>query len=86
MNPLEEALMELLGVEQTGDRKADLIAAAREAMRRRERNSRDGGAVIAALVEEGMSWRDIERATGIPFVTARRWATPPEKVPIEEDP
>ena len=63
-----------------GDRRADLIRAAQEAMRRRERNTIDGGAVIAALVEMGMSYRDIERATGIPHVTAHRWAAPPRTV------
>jgi hypothetical protein len=28
-----------------------------------EQNTADGGAVIAALVEQGMSYREIERAT-----------------------
>jgi hypothetical protein len=75
-----EAALTSLGVESTGDRRADLIRAAQEAMRRRERNTIDGGAVIAALVEMGMSYRDIERATGIPHVTAHRWAAPPRTV------
>lgn len=66
-----------LGVARTSDQRADLIAGAREALRRRERNTSDGGAVIAAMIELGMSYRDIEAATGIPYVTAHRWATPP---------
>jgi hypothetical protein len=74
---VEEALASLLGERRTGDKRADLIAAAKEAMRRRERNTVDGGAVIAALVALGLSYREIERATGIPHVTAHRWATPP---------
>jgi hypothetical protein len=49
-------------------------------MRRREQNSRDGGAVIAALIELGVSYRDIEREAGIPIGTAHRWAAPPRSV------
>lgn len=52
-------------------------------MKRREQNSIDGGAVIAALLDNGFSYRDIERATGIPRATAQRWATPPKRVPAE---
>jgi hypothetical protein len=44
-----------------------------------EQNTADGGAVIAALVEQGMSYREIERATGIPHVAAHRWAAPPTR-------
>jgi thymidine phosphorylase len=76
----EEALNSLLGANRTDDLRADLIAAAKEAMRRREQNTRDGGAVIAALIESGLSYRDIERLTGIPHVTAHRWAAPPQRV------
>lgn len=79
MADVEAALTSLLGAARTGDEQADLIAAAKEAMRRRERNTVDGGAVIAALIEMGMSYREIERATGIPHVTAHRWATPPQR-------
>ena len=75
-----EAALVSLDIESTSDRRADLIRAAQEAMRRRERNTIDGGAVIAALVEMGMSYRNIERATGIPHVTAHRWATSPRTV------
>jgi hypothetical protein len=74
----------LLGDQRTADQRADLIAAAREAMRRRESNTTDGGAVIAALVELGLSYRDIERATGIPHVTAHRWATPPKRADSDQ--
>ncbi len=79
-----EALDALLGSDRTGDMRADLIAGAREAMDRRERNSEHGGAVIAALRATGMSWRDVEVATGIPRTTAQRWAEPPDRVAPEE--
>lgn len=72
------ALNDLLPPErQTGDLHDDLVAAAKEAMRRRERNSTVGGHVLAALHRDVGSWRVVAYATGIPFVTARRWATPP---------
>lgn len=80
---VEEALEALLGSERTGDQRADLIAAAKEAMERRIRNTEHGGAVIAALHEAGMSWREIEIATGIARTTAQRWAEPPERAPQE---
>ena len=76
---VDEALDALLGSQRTGDRSADLIAAAKEAMDRRERNTLHGGAVIAALRDAGMSWREIEAATGIARSTAQRWAEPPER-------
>lgn len=82
---VDEALDALLGDRRTGDLQADLIAAAIEAMDRRERNSQHGGAVLAALTETGLSYRDIERATGIPRTTAQRWAVPPERAPVETD-
>jgi len=63
--------------QQTGDLTADLTAAARESMRRRQENSRLGGAVIRALHRRVRSWRLLELATGIPTRTARRWAEPP---------
>ena len=77
---LEGALSSLLAPdERTGDRRADLIAAARRALERRFRNSRDGGTVIHALHElEALSWRQIEQETGIPQGTARRWHEPPQ--------
>ena len=75
----DEALDALLGEVRTGDMRTDLIAAAREAMDRRERNTQHGGAVIAALVEAGLSYREIEQVTGIPRATAQRWALPPTR-------
>ena len=78
---VDEALDALLGPKRTGDQRADLIAAAQEAMDRRERNTLHGGAVIAALRDSGMSWREIETATGIARTTAQRWAEPPERAP-----
>jgi uncharacterized protein YerC len=82
---VEQALASLLGSQRSNDRRADLIKAAKEAMRRREQNTYDGGAVIAAMLEDGMSYREIERATGIPVATAHRWATPPERAEASED-
>lgn len=80
---VDEALDVLLGQHRTGDTRADLIAGAQEAMERRVRNTEHGGAVIAALHESGMSWREIETATGIARTTAQRWAEPPERTPQE---
>jgi uncharacterized protein YerC len=74
---LDEALESLLGPRRTGDREQDLLAAVKEAMERRERNTAHGGAVIAALVESGYTYREIEAATGLARATAHRWAAPP---------
>ena len=76
---LQEALAELLPDTPRGDLIDDLCLAARESMRRREVNSRNGGVVIAALRREGLSWREIERRTGISRTTAQRWAELPPK-------
>ena len=73
---VDEALAELLGERRTGDVRADLIMGLNEAMRRRDRNTELGGAVIAALRDEGLSYRDIENATGVPRTTAQRWKVP----------
>lgn len=64
---------------QTGDLVADLTAAAKEALRRREANTMDGGAVLGALHRDAGSWRRVGAITGIPFTTAQRWAVPPKK-------
>lgn len=73
-----EALDRLLAPEQrTGDLRADLIAAAKEALRRREQNTVDGGHVIAALYRDTQSWRTLAWATGIKVSTARRWSLSP---------
>ncbi len=74
---VDDALAALLGDAQTGDLRTDLVEAAKEAMRRRQRNSEQGGTVIAAMREAGMSWREIEQATGIARTTAQRWSEPP---------
>jgi hypothetical protein len=81
---VDEALGALLGERRTGDLRSDLVTAAKEAMDRRERNTAHGGAVIAALHDSGMSWRDIEAITGIPRTTAQRWAEPPQRYVPEE--
>jgi len=82
----EEALQALLGDARTGELRADLLAALAEAMRRRERNTAHGGAVIAALLEHGLSYREIEAATGVPRTTAQRWAVPPRLADEPADP
>jgi hypothetical protein len=54
---VDAAVDSLLGSQRSSDRRAGLIKAAKEAMRRREQNTHDGvtchdgGAVITALVE-----------------------------------
>ncbi len=79
MTTTDEALDALLGDQLTGDTRTDLLDALKEAMRRRERNTAHGGAVIAALLDAGLSYRQIEEATGIPRATAQRWAVPPKR-------
>lgn len=74
---LDDALRELLPAGTTGDTRADLIAAARETWARRQRNTLAGAAILAALRDAGVSYRDIEAETQIPKTTAQRWATPP---------
>lgn len=79
-----DALDALVPVDrQSGDVIADLIAAAHEALRRRERNTAEGGAVLAALYRDAQSWRTVGYLTGIPFATARRWAVPPLQADID---
>lgn len=77
LTPDEVAALAALLPEPTGDLSEDLAAAAKVAMQRRVDNSRLGGAVLAALHRQLHSWREVERVTGIPHATARRWATPP---------
>jgi hypothetical protein len=81
----DAALEALLGDQRTGDMRTDLIEGLREAMRRPERHAEHGGAVIAALVDMGLSYRDIEHVTGLPRTTAQRWASPPERKRIAEE-
>lgn len=76
---VDEALDALLGDRRSGNTTGDLIAGAREAMRRREQNTVHGATVITGMVTAGMSYREIERATGIPKSTAQRWADPPPR-------
>lgn len=73
------ALDELLSPEQrTGNLADDLTAAAREAWRRRQENTRLGGAVLGALQRDAGSWRAAAWAAGMSVRTARRWSRPPE--------
>lgn len=74
---LPEALAELLGEGATDGRDA-LVAAATEAWRRRHVNTMAGAAVISALHDLGLSYRQITDLTGIPTATAQRWARPPD--------
>jgi hypothetical protein len=79
-----EALDRLVPRErQTGDLIADLTAAAQEAWRRREQNTQDGGAVLAALYRDTRSWRTLAYITKIPATTARRWSIPPGEADAE---
>lgn len=87
------ALDSLLGPDRcTGDLATDCRAAIVEAIRRRDRNTLDGGAVIAVMrspVEQGgLGWslRQITLETTLPPRTAGRWqeqvvAADPERSP-----
>jgi len=73
MPTLNDTLRSLIG-EPTGDREADLVAAADVVSKRRQRNIDDGALIIAALRHElGWTWERIGRITGIPRTTAQRW-------------
>lgn len=73
----QRALNELCPADRrTGDLRQDLIAAVKEAMRRREQNTLDGGAVLQALHREVGTWRTIGKLTGLSFSTANRWGKP----------
>lgn len=75
---LSIAIRELLrDLPRAEDPIENLCEAARESMRIRVRNSHNGGLVLAALRLHGLTWREIERRTGINTRTARRWAAPP---------
>ena len=76
---LDDALAELLPNDRTGERQDDLVAAAVEAWRRRHVNTEAGAAVLAALADMGLSYRQIQQLTGIPPSTAHRWANPPDQ-------
>jgi hypothetical protein len=88
MTPDERAALDALvpREQQTGNVRDDLVAAAREAWRRREENTRLGAAVIGALHRDAQSWRVVEYSTGIPRMTARRWATPPQQADADRAP
>lgn len=74
---VEDALNELLPQGRTDQRHDDLVAAAVETWRRRRVNTEAGAAVIAALIDSGLSYRQIAELTGIPVTTAHRWAVQP---------
>jgi hypothetical protein len=84
----ERAALDALlpGERQSGDLRSDLAAAIRESWRRREENTRLGAAVIAALYRDARSWRIVEYLTGVPRMTARRWATPPREADADREP
>jgi hypothetical protein len=79
---VDEAVDALLGDQRTGDTTADLLAGLKEAMRRRERNTEHGGAVIAALVKQGMArtaraWAKlVALPPAIRPASSRAWALP----------
>jgi hypothetical protein len=58
---------------RTGDLKGDLVAGAKEVWDRRQTNTVLGGRIFAAMRAMGLSWRQIDELTGIPWSTARRW-------------
>lgn len=73
---LDELLLNRGG--RTGNRRRDLIEAGREIRERRERNTFLGTYVIDGMKNlEEMSFRDIDRETGISKSAAQRWAAPP---------
>lgn len=77
---VSRALDSLLpAAERTGDLVSDLAEAGRRSMQRRRDNSRDGGAVVDALYAEVRSWRQVEKLTGIPMTSARRWSAAPSE-------
>lgn len=88
MNDEERAALDALVPpdQRTDDMRADLVAAIRETWRRREENTRLGAAVIRALHRDAKSWRTVEYLTGVPRMTARRWATPPAQADVDRQP
>lgn len=83
---LEQALANLLPGGRSGDEKADMLAALRESWQRRRRNSENGGAVIAALVDPqigGMTYRQLAEEVGIPLGTLHRWQAAPGSTAAE---
>ena len=72
-----QCLNELLPPEkQTGDTRADLVAATHVMvmhMRQHELDMLNVGAVFNALYRDVRSWRRIQAMTGIPFTSARQW-------------
>lgn len=83
---LDAALRELLPNGGTEEPEDDLVAAAAEAWRRRHINTEAGAAVIGALNDRGLSYRQIAERTGIPAATAHRWARPPEQDAGDDEP
>ena len=84
LTPEERAAVIAL-IEQAPLEADDLVTAIRASMRRRVENSRHGGLVISALHRNGMSWRAMERATGIPQSTLRSWIDAPPATEDEEE-
>jgi hypothetical protein len=59
--------------ERTENPRKYWAAVVRIAMQAREDNTRLGAAAIAALRAQGVTWRELEKETGVPWATARRW-------------
>jgi hypothetical protein len=79
LTPEQRATLDALlpMAERTGDARKDWAAAVRVAMWRREENTRLGAAAIAELRAQGVTWRDLQALTNVPWATARRWHESP---------
>jgi DNA invertase Pin-like site-specific DNA recombinase len=80
----DEALHGLLGDNIPEGYRASRLAGLHESMHRREVNSQQGGQMIQDLIDDGMSYREIEKATGYPRSTLQRWVAPPKRVSTED--
>jgi hypothetical protein len=85
LTPEQRATLDALVpmAERTGDARRDWATAVRVAMWRRQENTRLGAEAIAALRAQGVTWRDLQALTDVPWATARRWHESP---PVTHDP
>lgn len=76
---LDTALKALLHTPHQKEITVSLLGEAlRESVRRRVENSAAGGAVIKALVANGMTYDEIDQRFGLAAGSAYRWILPPE--------
>jgi hypothetical protein len=80
----DEALHALLGDNIPEGLRPSRVAAIHESFHRRELNSSQGGQMIQDLLDDGMSYREISKATGYPMTTLHRWVAPPKRVSTED--